>query len=147
YIVKKGDCLSVIASSHGTTVQAIKKSNSLVSDTIRVGQKLIISGASVGETPKPDKLDLELPEVDLDSGLMEDVPAPSLPEPEKDSTKWYKKPSAKPVSTRKHIVEKDDDLLKVAQIWMISVEELKEFNNLTDTSLEPGQVLLIPMME
>lgn len=42
YIVKSGDSLSVIAQKYGTTVDSIKKANGLKSDTIRIGQKLII---------------------------------------------------------------------------------------------------------
>ncbi|MGN0894042.1 MAG: N-acetylmuramoyl-L-alanine amidase [Succinivibrio sp.] len=40
--VKKGDSLSVIAKKNGTTVSAIKKLNSLKSDTVHVGQVLYI---------------------------------------------------------------------------------------------------------
>lgn len=42
YIVKPGDSLSVIAQKHGTTVDSIKRVNKLNSDTIQIGQKLII---------------------------------------------------------------------------------------------------------
>lgn len=40
--VKKGDSLSVIAKKNGTTVSAIKRLNSLKSDTVHVGQVLYI---------------------------------------------------------------------------------------------------------
>ena len=42
HVVQKGHTLSVIAEYYGTTVDAIKKANNLKSDTIRIGQKLII---------------------------------------------------------------------------------------------------------
>ncbi|MEO8252690.1 MAG: LysM peptidoglycan-binding domain-containing protein [Chloroflexota bacterium] len=42
YIVKQGEYLSLIAQRFGTTVQAIKDANGLTSDTINVGQRLII---------------------------------------------------------------------------------------------------------
>lgn len=42
YIVKPGDSLSVIAQKHSTTVDSLKKVNGLKSDTIQIGQKLII---------------------------------------------------------------------------------------------------------
>ena len=42
YIVKSGDSLSVIAQKYNTTVDSLKKANGLKSDTIRIGQKLII---------------------------------------------------------------------------------------------------------
>jgi len=40
YIVVKGDTLSAIAKKAKTTVEKIKKDNSLTSDTIQIGQKL-----------------------------------------------------------------------------------------------------------
>ncbi|MGN0915280.1 MAG: N-acetylmuramoyl-L-alanine amidase [Succinivibrio sp.] len=40
--VKKGDSLSLIASRNGTTVSALKKANSLKSDTVHVGQVLTL---------------------------------------------------------------------------------------------------------
>jgi N-acetylmuramoyl-L-alanine amidase len=42
YIVKSGDTLSKIATQNKTTVEKIKKDNSLTSDLIKVGQKLKI---------------------------------------------------------------------------------------------------------
>ncbi len=42
YTVKSGDSLGKIAKSHGTTVNAIKAANSLKTDRINLGQKLII---------------------------------------------------------------------------------------------------------
>ncbi|MFM7596264.1 MAG: LysM peptidoglycan-binding domain-containing protein [Flavobacteriales bacterium] len=42
YVVKSGDTLSEIASKHHTTVAAIKRTNGLSSDTIRIGQRLKI---------------------------------------------------------------------------------------------------------
>jgi LysM repeat protein len=46
YIVKPGDTLSEIAEKHGVTVYALKRSNRLSSDLIRVGQKLTIPGTA-----------------------------------------------------------------------------------------------------
>jgi hypothetical protein len=42
YTVKSGDSLSVIAQKYKTTVDSLKRINNLKSDTIRIGQKLII---------------------------------------------------------------------------------------------------------
>jgi membrane-bound lytic murein transglycosylase D len=41
--VKKGETLSRIAKKYGTTIQKIKSVNSLTSDTLSIGQKLLIS--------------------------------------------------------------------------------------------------------
>lgn len=42
YVVQQGDTLNVIAQRFGTTAEAIKAANGLTSDTINVGQVLII---------------------------------------------------------------------------------------------------------
>lgn len=46
YVVKSGDVLGGIANKHGVTVAAIKSANNLKKDTIWVGQKLTIPGAT-----------------------------------------------------------------------------------------------------
>jgi membrane-bound lytic murein transglycosylase D len=52
YSVKKGDSLYIIAKAFNTTVQEIKKQNSLQSNMLRVGQKLVIqSGTPAGAVP------------------------------------------------------------------------------------------------
>ena len=42
YVVQQGDTLNEIAQRFGTTAEAIKAANGLTSDTINVGQVLII---------------------------------------------------------------------------------------------------------
>lgn len=49
YTVKKGDTLGKIASTHGTTVAAIKSANGLKSDNINAGQKLKIPAKSTAK--------------------------------------------------------------------------------------------------
>ena len=50
YVVKKGDCLSTIASRYGVGVNDIKRWNSLQGNLVRVGQKLTIyPGGEGGE--------------------------------------------------------------------------------------------------
>ncbi len=47
YTVKPGDSLGKIAKAHGTTANAIKAANSLKTDRINIGQKLVIPTKSV----------------------------------------------------------------------------------------------------
>ncbi len=46
YTVAKGDTLSGIAARHGVTSAAIKQANGMTSDTVVLGKKLVIPGAS-----------------------------------------------------------------------------------------------------
>jgi LysM repeat protein len=52
YTVKKGDSLSVIAWRYKTSIKAIKSSNGLKSDSLRIGQKLVIPGGNKPRTGK-----------------------------------------------------------------------------------------------
>lgn len=42
YTVKKGDSLYSIAREYGTTVDALKKLNNITSNTLSIGQKLLL---------------------------------------------------------------------------------------------------------
>ena len=42
YVVQKGDTLTSIAKNNGVTVADLKKANNLTSDSLKVGQKLVI---------------------------------------------------------------------------------------------------------
>ena len=58
YTVKAGDWLSKIAKAHGITVEQLKQYNSLKSDTIYVGQQLIVSADTKYTVKKGDTLSL-----------------------------------------------------------------------------------------
>lgn len=54
YVIKKGDNLTRIASSHGVSIQALRTANGLSGDTLRIGQTLVIpGGGSTPSTPTP----------------------------------------------------------------------------------------------
>jgi len=53
YTVARGDTLSHIAQRHGTSVAAIRQANQLRSDTIRIGQELVIPGVDEARAPAP----------------------------------------------------------------------------------------------
>ena len=42
YVVQKGDNLTLIAKNNGVTVADLRKANNLTSDSLKVGQKLVI---------------------------------------------------------------------------------------------------------
>lgn len=164
YVVQRGDCLSVIAAKHKTSVAAIKRANNLSSDMIRVGQKLVMPGgaSAPSESPAtiaPPTADPAIPEPlmpDDDAAPIQDMPAtprsaaPPVPEPAVDA------PAAEPVADvpapaapesqtyRIYVVGDNEDLYSVGLLWNVSVAKIKEINGLTDTTLKPGQRLKIP---
>jgi len=65
YVVKSGDRLEKIARANNTTVARIKEANNLPTDTIKVGQKLIIpqgNGKKSNGTPAPAPAPAPVPE-------------------------------------------------------------------------------------
>jgi len=148
YVVKKGDCISVIASRYGTTSAAIRQANGLTDDKIMVGQKLIVPG-ELREAPPPAAA-RPRPVVDAEPAPpVEDIaPLPSVPpEPEPVVRREERSRPDRPVLTRPHTVEEGEDLNTIGMMYDVGITELMAVNNLSDTSLEPGQVLRIPMAE
>jgi LysM repeat protein len=169
YTVKSGDCLSVIASEQGSTVAAIREANGLKSDTIVVGQKLVIPGG----TGTPRKPAAERAGTDRPAKPGPSENAPAMPSLELDAEPLMEgvAPAAKPavegapgsaapatstqggadqggkVVERIHVVEANEDLYSVAMLWAVSVQELKDLNGLQGTELQPGQRLRIPLAE
>ena len=54
YVVKSGDTLTKIAKDFGTTYKAIKAANGLVTDRIKVGDKLKIPAKEAAPAPAPE---------------------------------------------------------------------------------------------
>ncbi len=98
YYVKKGDTLYGIAKSYGVSVEDIKKLNNLNSNSLSIGQELLIPGLSSENT----------------------------------------------LSVKVYTAVKGDSLYKIANLYDVSVEELKTFNKLTSSVLSIGQQLVIP---
>ena len=56
YIVKKGDTLYSIAAAYGTTVNNLKEVNNLKSDSLSIGQSIIIPETTSIVTPSEDEI-------------------------------------------------------------------------------------------
>jgi len=155
YVIKSGDCLSKIASAYGIKTADLAAANKITDhNSIRVGQKLVIPGAtkkpSTGRKPqKPIKLDVveQAPEIGLDENFMvnEDTEIVA-PEQAMTAPVIQEEAISTPVlEPNKHVASETEDLHAVAQMWGCSVEEISTFNNIpVDTILKKGDVVLIP---
>lgn len=148
YTVKRGDSLYSIAQRFGITVNELKTSNNLTSDTLVIGQQLIIPQSDVSgdlyQVQRGDTLysisrklgvsvaDLRransLTTYNLTPGQLLTIPTTS---------------SDNPV-TNTYIVQRGDSLWLIANKNNVTVDELKKANNLTGNTLTIGQVLVIP---
>ncbi|HIE11378.1 MAG TPA: LysM peptidoglycan-binding domain-containing protein [Kiritimatiellae bacterium] len=154
YEVQRGDTLSELAVRFNTTVRAIKAANSLSSDLIRVGQKLVIPGLSPqserpvvesrGETPPaaPAAAPASVATADAESAPSGSVSVAG-PEEEKVAP-----PKTTPSSLERpylYTVTEGDTLDSVARMFGVLKEELIRANNLSaDVELYAGQKLIIP---
>ena len=161
YIVKKGDTLYSIANKFNTTVDTLKRLNNLTTNTLSIGQILIL----------PTNEDIEIDTIiytikkgdtlysiankynttvdtlkrlnnlttnDLKIGDTLIIPSSIIEEeieiPELPSTNTY-------------TVKSGDTLYSIANKYKISANELKELNNLTSNLLRIGQVLIVPPLD
>ncbi len=120
--VKRGETLASIAYQHGVTVEAIRTSNHLASNVLRVGQSLMIP---VYTRP-------------LFPAIAAAVPAPPKPTP----SVWNNAGSAKvPVI---HRVRSGETLWSIARRYGVLVSQILEWNLLQpDETLKLGQHLRI----
>ena len=152
YVVKKGDTLYSISKKLNISIDTLKALNKLNTNEIYVGQQLILSNDKNSEeydvytVKKGDSLwsisqkyNISVKELielnNLNNLTLQinqklKVPKTIIIEPEENDTEIY-------------IVEKNDTLWSISRKFNISVNELKELNNLTSNLLSIGQELKI----
>ena len=114
YRVRGGDVLGKIAGNYGVRVVDLKKWNNLSSSMIRVGQRLNI---------------WMLPQYNSKTKNQYVVQGP--PQPTKAKDGYYK-------------VQSGDTLWEISRKYQnVSIEQIKSLNNLSNNSIQPGQVLRI----
>ena len=167
YTVKSGDTLSGIAYQNGTTVANLKSWNKLTSDTIYVGQKLVVkqgntsggttNGSNNGSTANTAGASYTVKSGDTLSGiayqngttvanlkswnkLTSDTiyVGQKLVVKQGGSTNANSNPSSKT-----HVVKSGDALWDIAQMYHSSVQRIKQLNNLSNDVIYIGQVLKI----
>ena len=152
YVVKKGDTLYSISKKLNISIDTLKALNKLNTNEIYVGQQLILSNDKNSEeydvytVKKGDSLwsisqkyNISVKELielnnlnNLTLQINQKLKVPKIItiEPEENDTEIY-------------IVEKNDTLWSISRKFNISVNELKELNNLTSNLLSIGQQLKI----
>lgn len=158
YTVKKGDSLWSIANNFGVTTDSIIELNNLGTTLLQINQQLLIPkkevdksnlyvvqkgdslysiglkyGLTVDELKKANNLssnnlsigqELYIPGLETEEQLPEETP-----------------------NEITYVVQKGDSLWSIAKKYGINVNELKEYNNLTNNTLSINQKLLIPQTE
>ena len=161
YIVKKGDTLWSISKKYNINVEDIKNLNNLTSNSLTIGQKLILNKEII-----PDEMDI----VENNSETYVVVPGDTLYNIARkfnidvNTLKDINNLSSNTLSigqillidpnlytpsetfdeTDIYIVKAGDTLYKIANKYGITVNELKNLNNLTNNILSINQELKVP---
>ena len=153
YTVKKGDSLWSIANKFGTTVKKLKEINKLSTNVLKVGQTLKIT--SVEETIPDEYLLYTVKKGDT----LYDIAASYGTTVETLKTInnlgnsnltinqqiFIPKDTKSSVNKNIYVVKKGDTLFDIAKLKGVTVNEIKEANNLKTDTLQIGQVLNIPI--
>lgn len=148
YIVKKDDSLYKIANLYNTTVATLKSLNNLTSNNLSIGQILILPK----EEEQPTNQDEYIVEKGdslysiankLGTTVNELIEYNNLPTTILTIGQILKIPKKTP-STILYTVKRGDTLYKIANAYSVSVNSIKQLNNLTTNTLSIGQQLYIP---
>ena len=148
YIVEKGDTLYKISNKYNVPIDSIKNLNNLTSDSLIVGQKLIIKSSPLDDdtsnkyvVKQGDNLyaiskmyNISVDKLKQANGLSSDILSigQKLTIPtEQDSYNIY-------------TVKKGDTLYSIARMFNTTVTNLQTINNLSTSILTIGQQLLVP---
>jgi LysM repeat protein len=160
YVVQPGDQLLVIARRFSVTVSAIRTANSLIGDTIRPGQVLVIPPPSPTKTPIPPgrsyvvqpgdqlralarKWGVTVSLIKSTNGLTSDVirvgqvlVIPTPPPPTAT-------PTALPANAVLHVVKAGDRLSMLAARYGVTAAEIRNANKMANDTLYVGQRVVI----
>ena len=148
YTVKSGDSLWSIAKKFNTTVDDLKKANNLTSNSLSIGQKLVIPGKkestsnNVYTVQKGDSLYSIARKYNVDVNALKQANNLS------SNLLSIGQVLIIPTGTEDYILYKvvsGDSLYSIAKKYGITMQEIMDFNNLGSTILTVDQVLKIPV--
>lgn len=133
--VKSGDNLGAIASKYDVSVAEIKKWNKLKSDNIGLGDNLkIIKNEKVTTIVKKE---VKQPLADKSEAVAEHKNSKF------DKTKKEEKVDTTADSENYHVVAKGESIFSIAKKNNVTVQNIKEWNNLIDNNVKVGTQLIL----
>jgi peptidoglycan DL-endopeptidase CwlS len=144
YTVQKGDTLFGLSKKYNSSVEEIKATNSLKSDTILIGQQLVVpnpeSKATTVHTVKKGETvysisklyQIEISDLKKQNSLKDN----HIIIGQKLKITFYKNGS--------YVVKKGDTLHSIAKQLHLTVDELKKLNKLQSNTIKIGQTLTVP---
>ncbi len=152
HTVRGGETLSAIANRYGVSVNEVKRWNRMRSTKLLRGQRLTII-REVRVTPRPiAKTETKVilaknttaETVDTTTEASGELVAQAEEEDEKDEEKSAKVTRQKvAVKATTYVVRRGDNLTTIGHRHRVTVDELKEWNDLGSGRLQPGQKLVV----
>lgn len=148
YVVKKGDSLWSIARKYGLSVAELKALNNLSSNTLHIGETLLVSSVNSTDDNISDAY-YTVKSGDTLWGIarkynMSVNDLKSLNNLSSNNLSIGQKLIVSKASSNDYTVVAGDTLWGIARKFNVSVDDLKSLNNLTSNSLSIGMVLKIP---
>lgn len=135
HTVKRGDNISEISQKYGVSVAEVKKWNRLKSNNVMLGAKLkIVTNERVATTivkKMPKAIKKDTTETAIASVEKNSKHSKEIVLPENDAVK----------DSEYYIVEKGDNLGTIAKKYGVTVDQIKEWNNLEETRVLFGSKL------
>lgn len=131
HTVVAGETLYGVARQYNVSVNDIRKWNPGMDDMLKTGQKLVIG--KVDKPTPPDENDVPKP-----APKPEPVPTPAPEQPKPTQPE-----APKTTGTQYHTVEPGQTLYAISRMYNVTVEQLTQWNNLTSTSINVGQKLIV----
>jgi membrane-bound lytic murein transglycosylase D len=146
YTVKRGDNLSEIADKYSVTIADIKKWNRLKGSTVAHGKSLkIITNESVVQTVK--KQPKTNNDVSLEIKTNNQITASETKINKDDKTNKNSMADTLSTVASYYLVQKGDNLSSIAKKNNVSVAEIKEWNRLSNASIQLGMSLQVTKNE
>lgn len=136
HIVKRGETLTKVANRYGVSTANIKRWSHKRSNSVKVGERLIIYRKNPRYTP-PQNDNKEV------TDSLQNNTAPRETETSKPSQVQQPKPATPAHTTVKHTVRKGDTLSSIARKYGTTIDKIKRLNNLHSDKIRIGQVLII----
>jgi membrane-bound lytic murein transglycosylase D len=143
YIVKRGDNLGEIANKYDVSIADLKKWNRIKGNTIARGKSLkIITNESVVRTvrkePKTDRIPSEIKADNQQVAALD-----SKNNKEDKTKKSIKNDTLSTNVATNYVVQKGDNLGNIAKKYNVTVEEIKEWNHLSNINIQLGTSLQV----
>jgi membrane-bound lytic murein transglycosylase D len=142
HTVRRGESLNLIADKYHVSIEQLKEWNQMKGNTAQLGRKLTIFQEQEVAVSKKVTLDLK-----ADTSSMSKAAVEPKVEKEVQVQAVQKRKTSQPAEEVgqkiNYTVQKGDGLFRIASKHHVTVQQLKEWNQLSETNVKVGQQLVI----